>query len=234
MTPRAGATGTTTSRWCAPSPTMSTTTTRTSQVVAATAPTTRLPTTVPTVTPTLVAMTTDSPASPRSARPRRPGVSVRARITAALAALALVALTAAGLIVYVIERARIDEAVSRQVEQEIAEFEKLRDGKDPATNEPFTNVEALLRLYLSRNVPSDEELLVGWLDNGHRLVSSEDELARSPAFLAAVRRLLDTGGTERDHLGRSGAPVHRAARPEPDRPAAHSSSRSTWTRCTRS
>ncbi len=122
---------------------------------------------------------------------------MRARITAALAALALVALTAAGLIVYVIERARIDEAVSRQIEQEIAEFEKLRDGKDPATNEPFTNVEALLRLYLSRNVPSDEELLMGWLDNGHRLVSSDDALARSPAFIAAVRRLLDTGGTER-------------------------------------
>ena len=207
-------TGTTTSRWCAPSPTMSTTT-RTSRVVAATALTTRLPTTVPTVTPTLVAMTTDSPASPRSARPRRPGVSVRARITAALAALALVALTAAGLIVYVIERARIDEAVSRQVEQEIAEFEQLRTGNGPGDQRAVHECRGAVA---SLPVPQRAERRGAprGLARQRPHVSSRDDdaLAAAPAFIDARTPAPGQPAAPSGSPRRSGAPGHGPARPE--------------------
>lgn len=143
-------------------------------------------------------MTTDPEPLARSARRRRPGASVRTRITAALAALALVAFAPAGLIVYLIERARIDNAVAALADQELAEFEKFQaDARDPTTGRPFTDVAGLITRFLTRNVPGDDELLVGWWNDDAQIGSANDPLANAPAFDEAVRRHLDAGGTER-------------------------------------
>jgi len=143
-------------------------------------------------------MTTDPPHT-RDARPRRSGVSVRARLTAALAALVLLALTAAGLIVYAVERARIDRTVTEQVDQELAEFDRLADGNDPTTGRPFTEVEPLIRLFLERNVTSDEELLIGWWSGEPKLASppDKDALANDPALEDSARPLVSAGGSDR-------------------------------------
>ncbi|HYQ34160.1 MAG TPA: hypothetical protein VEQ83_13170, partial [Lapillicoccus sp.] len=79
---------------------------------------------------------------------------MRTRITAAVALLVLVTLTAAGAIVYVIESQRIDERMNAQVDHEIAELTKLRaEGVDPATQRPYAGVAPLLRGFLASRVP---------------------------------------------------------------------------------
>jgi two-component system, OmpR family, sensor kinase len=126
-------------------------------------------------------------------------VSVRTRIAATVAALVLLALSAAGLIIYLLESARVESAARDQATQEIAEFRTLQsDGRDPTTAEPFTSAQDLLGVFLSRNVPSDDELLIGWIDGRARFVSAgrHGDLARDPALERAVAVLVRTG-TER-------------------------------------
>jgi len=98
---------------------------------------------------------------------------VRTRITAAVALLVLVTLTAAGAIVYVIESQRIDERMNAQVDHEIAELTKLRaEGVDPATQRPYAGVAPLLRGFLASRVPDENEILVAWLGGRARYVSA--------------------------------------------------------------
>ncbi len=102
---------------------------------------------------TTVAATTTDPET-TGARPERSGVSVRVRITAAVALLTLLALTGAGLIVYVIEAQRIDQDISDRVDQQ---FERVRRS---SRNEPrapsFATVGALLDAFLEVEVPADD------------------------------------------------------------------------------
>lgn len=131
--------------------------------------------------------------------PRHPvGLSVRVRITAAVALLVTVALAGAGVIVYVVELGSIDTSVQREVEQELDEFGRLEEnGIDPDTRRPFASVDALLRTFLERNVPDDDELLVGWVDDGPRFQFPADPLVDDPAFLEAAEPLVTAGGTVR-------------------------------------
>ena len=134
----------------------------------------------------------------RTLRPTR-GWSVRARITAAISALVLVALTAAGALMWLIGNVLIDQRLARDADQELAEFANLqRIGVDPDTGRRITSVDRLVRLYLERNVPSTSELLVGYWD-GRAQVSSASErrdLAQDPRFLEAVSARATTGGSE--------------------------------------
>jgi two-component system OmpR family sensor kinase len=139
----------------------------------------------------VTATTTDHQRGPR------PGTSVRVRITATVAALVTVALAGAGLIVYVVEVQRVEASVQREVEQELDEFRRLeQDGVDPETGRPF-DVRSLLATFLVRNVPDDDELLVGWINGGRNVASEEDPLVTDPAFIAAVEPLVESGGTTR-------------------------------------
>ncbi|WP_245927760.1 sensor histidine kinase [Nocardioides silvaticus] len=146
-------------------------------------------TTGTTTTGTTTGTTTD--------RPRR-GLSVRTRITVAVALLVTVALAGAGVIVYVVELGRIDASVQREVEQELDEFARLEeDGIDPDTRRPFASVDALLLTFLERNVPDDDELLVGWVGNGPERWFPDDPLVEDPSFLEAAEPLVEGGGTVR-------------------------------------
>lgn len=142
---------------------------------------------------------TTATTEPRVLRARRSGVSVRVRITATVAVLVALTLAGAGLLVYTIESQRIEQQTADDVDQELDEFNTLaQEGTDPDTGEPFASVRDLLVLFMERNVPDDDELLVGWV--GDRIVvysPQEDPLAEDPAFRAAVAPLVDRSDTIR-------------------------------------
>ena len=127
------------------------------------------------------------------------GVSVRTRLITVVALLTGLALAAAGGLVYALESTRIEDQVRAQVEQEVEEFRNLQQGTDPDTGRPFTSVEALIELFLRRNVPDDDEALVGFW-NGRARVSSESPHAAyttSAQLADVVTARLEDGGTER-------------------------------------
>src|SRR5680860_1014172 len=154
-----------------------------------------------TTTTTMMAGTTTTTRRTTTTEPRsaRAGMSVRTRITVAVAVLSGLALSGAGLVVYVVESAHIEQEVSDQIYQELAEFEGLQGGVDPTTGEDFNNVERLIKLFLQRNVPDDDELLVGYWDNAPQRssVSRNREIVRDPEFLQIIESRLDVGGSER-------------------------------------
>lgn len=56
---------------------------------------------------------------------------------------------------------RLEERVRQSLTQEIEEFRQLRNGKDPETGEPFEdNIKAIFDVFLSRNIPEDDEFLL--------------------------------------------------------------------------
>lgn len=64
--------------------------------------------------------------------------------------------------------ARLEKRIHKSLIQEVEEFRQLvREGKDPKTGKSFGNdVDALFKLFLSRNIPADDEFLLTILD-GH-------------------------------------------------------------------
>ncbi len=131
---------------------------------------------------------------------RTRSVSVRVRITAALAVLAAVGLTTAGAVVYVLESARLQRDVTREVEREQQEFIALLEAGDPATSEPFADVGALLQTFLAFQGSRDHEMLVAY-QAGRPLERSPSSRGaaplRDPTIVAALTRLSRAGGTER-------------------------------------
>jgi signal transduction histidine kinase len=140
-------------------------------------------------------MTTDARSASRFA-----AFSVRTRITVAVALLVGLALAGAGLVVYALESAHIEQSVAEQVEQELAEFAALRTGDDPETGEQFTDVTRLIELFLLRNVPDDDELLLGyWNGQPQKLSATRHarEFAGHQPFVDIIDRRARIGGTER-------------------------------------
>ena len=147
-------------------------------------------------TPTTGTMTTEP--APR----RRAGLTVRTRIAVSVAVLVGLTLAGVGLVLYALESARIERGVSDQVEQELAEFATLRDeGIDPDARpvRGFTDIRNLTETFLLRNVPDDDELLVGWWDGAPQIVSDtvHQPLIDHPDFLRVVESRLEDGGTDR-------------------------------------
>ncbi|WP_347205794.1 sensor histidine kinase [Nocardioides marinisabuli] len=128
---------------------------------------------------------------------------MRARISATVALLVAATLLLAGVLVYAIEARRLGEQTASAVDQELAELSALQeDGVDPTTGEPFADVATLLRLFMERNVPDDDELLVGWVTGQQvEYVSPRtDPLAEDPAFVDLVEPIVEEGGTVRAEL----------------------------------
>ncbi|WP_246856057.1 sensor histidine kinase [Nocardioides xinjiangensis] len=130
------------------------------------------------------------------ARRRFARVSVRTRITVVIAVLTAAAMTGAGLLVYALESARIERAVNAQIDQEINEFRRL--SIDPLTGEPFDDVGRVLNVFLTRNVPDDDEMLVGYVrgEIPERTVNRYgQEVLDEPAYQDALADLAEVGGT---------------------------------------
>jgi two-component system, OmpR family, sensor kinase len=138
--------------------------------------------------------------TPQDARPHRSGVSVRTRITVVVALLVALALTGAGLIIYFLGSAGIESDAQARTDQEIEAFRTLRNrGPEPGPGDSFATVNQLLTVFLQRNVASDDELIVAWVDDDARFssLSAHGQLAEDPAFEAIVREHVEDGGTVR-------------------------------------
>jgi two-component system, OmpR family, sensor kinase len=126
-------------------------------------------------------------------------VSVRTRLTVVIALLTLVAMTGAGVLVWTLESARIDAGVNEQIDQEIDEFRVFqREGVDPETGGPFTDALTLVTVFLARNVPDDDEMLVAYEGERAEAVTPNrygESFLEDPQYLDAVATMLDQGGT---------------------------------------
>ncbi len=67
---------------------------------------------------------------------------------------------------------RVNQRVERSLTQEVEEFRQLLGGNNPATGQPFgKDVAAIFDVFLSRNIPDDDEFLLTLVD-GHLYESS--------------------------------------------------------------
>ena len=109
--------------------------------------------------------------------------SVRTRILASyvvlLALSALVAMFGVRQLLFSQLEARVQESL----EQEVREFDQLvAVGDNPETDRPFTSARALIDVYLQRNVPSQEEALIGFVDGEfYRTALSQFPFDRLPS-----------------------------------------------------
>lgn len=128
---------------------------------------------------------------------RTTSLSVRARITATVALLTLAGLVVVGVVLYTIESRRLDQQITQRSDQEFAELRKLQSAQT------FASPEAMIRLFMHRNVPADDELLIGWWD-GHVAGASpqRDAATESAEFEQTVQSLLVENGTTRVDSGR--------------------------------
>lgn len=143
-------------------------------------------------------MTTERRLSGFASLWRGPRFSVRTRITVSIGLLTALALTVAGVAVYALEAGRVRAATSASTEQEVAEFRQLQQGTDPATGRPFTDPNRLVELFLERNVPDDDEMLVAYDGVEPVAVSGVrgEGLLDDPRYRRAVGDLLDSGGSQ--------------------------------------
>lgn len=134
----------------------------------------------------------------RMGRGVRRGLTVRTRITAAVALLTALGLASAGALVYLLGVQQAKEGVRDDVDQEMAELVQLQErGIDPVTKARFDSYQRLVRVFLLRNVPSPSEMMVGAWDGRIQLssASSRSELRSEPAFVDAVLERVETGGS---------------------------------------
>ncbi len=144
-------------------------------------------------------------------RPRWAGFSVRSRLIVAIALLVGAALLAAGIAMWVVESRRIDQSIDASIQQEFAEF-RASFGADEQIG-----ADDRLEAFLARTLPDDGEVVWRFpASGGATYIGNEDpDLLRSPAFLALVQGLRDTGGLRTFSAGRDDyrvgvLPVHQA------------------------
>lgn len=129
---------------------------------------------------------------------RRPRpTSVRTRITAVVSLLAGLALTGAGLAVYLVQSNRLDDQADSAISVELAEFARLEAaGIDPQTGKAFTDSTDLMRSALESNVPQDNEVLIAFWDGRAQLGQGADstQLGEYQPLVTGVLARLAQGG----------------------------------------
>lgn len=131
--------------------------------------------------------------------------SVRTRITVAFVLVSAIALFSAGFFVFTIEVRAIERDVRAQIDQELAEFEQLAVNGFDETGGTFADAASLLRVFMERNVPDDDELLIGYAGDRAAVISptryaetySDPGTGLRDLIHRAVVPLLETGGAER-------------------------------------
>lgn len=102
------------------------------------------------------------PMTDTSSRPTAPFTAFRRRVIGWFIALVAVTLIALILTTRTVLQSGVAESANEDVVQEIEEFVTFtEEGRDPETAEPFASPDRLLQVYLSRQIPSPDEALVG-------------------------------------------------------------------------
>jgi two-component system OmpR family sensor kinase len=97
--------------------------------------------------------------------PRRLGASFRARVIAGYVGLLSLAMLASIVVASAALENRLDERIDAELVRETRELRQLASGNDPETGEPFgTRVRRVFQVYLERNVPSRNEVLITLVD----------------------------------------------------------------------
>jgi signal transduction histidine kinase len=91
--------------------------------------------------------------------------SVRTRTLAAYIVLLTLSLTVAIFFLRQLLLVQLDEEIDKAFTQEYREFSRLVKGNDPETGRPFgSDLKAIFDVFLSRNIPEEEETLIGFVD----------------------------------------------------------------------
>ncbi|HEY8581732.1 MAG TPA: HAMP domain-containing protein, partial [Capillimicrobium sp.] len=127
---------------------------------------------------------------------RRLLFSARTRVVAALVVLLALSTAASTIALRQVLLARADERVDAALTQEVGEFRRLvRDGRDPRDGTPFgRNLLAIFDVFISRNVPGEQEVIYTFL--GDRLHRSSRGREPDRDVLAALLAA-DRGATVR-------------------------------------
>lgn len=103
---------------------------------------------------------------------RRPRLTVRTRVLAAVVSLAALGMTVAGASAYLIQRQYVDRQIDAQLTRHLEEFRILAaDGVDPATGTDFTTVRDLIYTAMQRTAPAAEEGVLGVVNGRVALVA---------------------------------------------------------------
>jgi len=118
--------------------------------------------------------------------------SGRTRILLAYVVLLAVSLGVAGVLVRTVLVASVGDRVEAELRQEVEELQRLVDGNDPRTGEPFDgDVRAIFDTFFRRNVAADDEGLYGLVDGAPYVTGEQPpvDLTADPAFVERVSAL---------------------------------------------
>lgn len=149
--------------------------------------------------------------SRRPSRARRFVASFRVRVLAGYIGIFAVATIVSIVIAREALERRLDQRIDAELVQESRELRQLARGNDPATGQPFrARVERIFEVYLARNVPSRNEVLLTFVDGEPFLKSGgempyeldqDPELVRRWANLESpVRGEVETPGGHIEYL----------------------------------
>jgi signal transduction histidine kinase len=118
--------------------------------------------------------------------------SARTRILASFVIILLVSAVISMVALRVALGIRLDDQVDDALEQEVLELDRLLvDGRDPETGRPFASLRAVFDIYFARNVPSQEEAMLAYVDGEpYRATLARFPVDRLPAQLGADFRTL--------------------------------------------
>ncbi|WP_246222587.1 sensor histidine kinase [Phytoactinopolyspora limicola] len=137
---------------------------------------------------------------PKRSWSRRFG-SARAPIVAASAALLVAALVLSSLATQMILESRVDERITDGMARDTEEFAALAAGTDPATGELFgPDVERMFRVFLQRNVPSENQVFITYVDGAPYLRSGGDPPARLDRLVELTDRWSAVQAVERGRV----------------------------------
>lgn len=126
----------------------------------------------------------------------RPALSLRLRLLGWALLMLAIATVASVVTIRQVLVNQLENQVTADLEQEVAEFRLLADGRDPATGEPFgANLAAIADTYLVRNEPQAGESVLIFVDGQYYGTSPDPpyDLAAEPGLVA---RWTATGSSE--------------------------------------
>lgn len=91
--------------------------------------------------------------------------SLRWQIVLTMSTVVLITVASVVVVTRSVSLAQVSDRANAAVEQELEEFRRfVAQGTDPVTAAPFSSSRRLTEVYLSRQIPDEDELMVGLLD----------------------------------------------------------------------
>ena len=181
----------------------------------------------PATPPSTMPSTTDQAPVERAAAPRgteeEPGrqesrgrfrFGLRARMLVGYVGLLAILVVASVLVARQVLLVRLDENLDDELAQEVSEVKVLSGGRDPRTGRPFESIHRVFRVFLRRNIPARNEVIITFV-NGE--VFKRSRLRAPPYRLHEDQELIARWGglrqTERGEISTPGGRIKYLAEP---------------------